>query len=250
MVEAQLDDPTVTIKSQGSAVSDKFGIIFNIDVRNFSVGDFLTLYNNNGNLNTVLTGQMAFPIGHADLWYVDIANIGYNATGKAQDEFISTGIASDGSSYQDVYVSVWYGNIGHSMAYRIFFVRNLTTQDANDAQFNQNGFGIYYAISSWDDSSTYYHLSSFDQMVILGDSIAGGQNSTVTQYVIDNQTQTITQVSSQIITQTTTQTINQGTNSFSQSIINTSSSFTLFFVLIGLILAIPFISRKRSGKLE
>ena len=190
MVRAQIPDTTPTTQGQGSATSDKFGIIFNIDVDNFTVGQFLE--NNNGayvlgkNLNQTLTGgDMSFPQGHADFWYVDMNNIGPNGTGMAQDEFISTGIASDGNAHQDVHFSVWYGNTGSatrvSMGYRLYFVRALDTGDSNDAQFTADGTGVNYAIAYWNSNSTYYHHSSFDQMVIIGNKVGNIIGSTTIQ---------------------------------------------------------------------
>lgn len=199
LVRAQVPDPTYTVKGTGSAHSDKFGIIFNIDVANFSVGDFLINYNSTANvsLDNVLTGQMQFPNGTADLWYVDVNNIGVNQTGMAQDEFISTGIASDGASHQDVHVGIWYGDLGHgSIGYRFYFVRKLNTNDPNDARFDVDGMGINYAIASWNDNSTYYHHSSFDQMVIVGNKIGVTTIGTTTITNNFNYTTTFTEQAS------------------------------------------------------
>ena len=180
MVMAQVNDATSTAKGTGSATSDKFGIIFNIDVANFTVGDFLTYYNSStNNLDNVLQGQMAFPNGHADLWYVDVGVLGTNTTGMASDRSISSGILTD--IHQYVHVGIYYGNFDHGHGYQFFFVRDLITNDSNDAQFNNNGVGINYAIASWDDSETTSHHSSFDQMVIVGDSI-GVQSTLISNF--------------------------------------------------------------------
>ena len=190
MVMAQVPDSTPTPLGTNSAVSDKFGIIFNIDVENFTVGDFLTSYNSTQtNLDLVLKGQMAFTNGHADLWYADVGKIGLNATGLAQNDFISTGVASDGGAYQNLHVSVWYGNLGHgSVGYRYYFVRALADADTNDAQFLTDGVGINYAIASWDNSSTFYHHSSFDQMVIVGQQVGGPIVSKTGIFITNNVT--------------------------------------------------------------
>ena len=236
MVMAQVADNTPTTKGQGSATSDKFGVLFNIDVANFTVGQFLV--NNNGKyvtgqpLGTTLTGgDMSFPQGHADFWYIDLNNLGYNATGMAQDEAISTGILSDGAAHQDVHVAVWYITVYHGPTavheYVYFFVRNLNTNDPNDAQFNVAGTAIHYAIAGWNDTSTFYHLSSFDQMIIVGNKFN----------VINNVTATAT------ATVTETKTV-----SGSSSVTSTASAFTMLFVLAGLFVSIPLISKYRNRK--
>lgn len=237
IVMATIDDNTPTPLNTPSATSDKFGIIFNIDVKNFTVGDFLTNYNStfdhgtNGDLNQVLSGQMGFPegAGHADLWYVDMGKTGLNTTGFAQDEYITTAILSDGASHQDVSYSIWYGvtaNHGSPVyGYRIIFVRPLDTSDPNDASFAQNGVGINYAIASWNNSATYYHHSSFDQMVIVGDQIGVVTQGTIT--VNNNMTQTITE---------------------SASVTSSLSAFTVVFVLAALAIAIPVVTYFRPRK--
>lgn len=225
MVKAQVPDTTVTAKGTASATSDKFGFIFNIDVVNFTVGQFLTNYNSTAtNLNNVLTGQMAFSTGgHADFWYVDVGTLGFNATGKAVDKSISTGILTD--TQQDVSVGIWYGNLGHgSVGYRYFFVRALNTGDKNDAQFNVNGKAIHYAIASWDGNAGAYHHSSFDQMIIVGNQFS----------VVSTQTQM------QTTTVTTTETSSK-TNT-------TTSAFTTVFVLLGLAVSVPLIAHYRKRR--
>lgn len=208
MVRAQMSDRTPTAKGTGSATSDKYGFIFNIDVVNFTVGDFLTNYNSSDtNLDSVLTGQMAFSSGgHADFWYVDVGKIGTNATGMASDKSISTGILTD--TEQDVHVSVWYGDLGHgSVGYRYYFVRPIDTKDSNDAQFNVDGTTMHYAIASWNGNSGAYHHSSFDQMIIVGNTFnLTGKSS------------------------------------------GTTSSFTAVFVVIGLVAAIPLIAHYKKRK--
>ena len=236
MVRAQVADKTYTVKGSGSSTSDKFGIIFNIDVVNFTVGDFLTSYNSTEtNLNNVLVGQMAFTSGHADFWYVDVNTIGTNATGMAQNGYIAGGVNFEtAAQYQTIYVSVWYGNLGHgSIGYRYYFVRALNTGDSNDAQFNVDGTAIHYAIASWNASQTDFHLSSFDKMIIVGNSF--NVIKTVTSTATTTQTETTTQVSTTTVT-------GQGSSS------NTSPSYTLIFVLAGLLISIPFISRMRNRK--
>ena len=81
MVMAQIPDSTYN--ATASATSDKFGIIFNIDVKNFSVGQFFQSYDSNTSLplDQVLTGNMGFPQGHADLWYVDMADPNIHVNG-------------------------------------------------------------------------------------------------------------------------------------------------------------------------
>ncbi len=217
MVKAQVPDKTPTALGTGSATSDKFGFIFNIDVVNFTVGQFLTNYNSSQtNLDNVLSGQMAFSTGgHADFWYVDVGKFGTNTTGKALDEAISSGITNDGATHQDVSVGIWYGNLGHgSVGYQYFFVRALNTGDPNDAQFNVDGAATHYAIASWDASSGAYHHSSFDQLIIVGNNF--------------NVVSTIT------VTATSSKTS------------GTTSSFTVVFVLLGLAVSIPVIAHYRK----
>jgi hypothetical protein len=242
MIMAQVSDETVTTKGQGSAHSDKFGLIFNIDVANFTVGQFFTSYTNGQSLDTTLSGDMMFPEGHADFWYVDVNDIGTNATGMAKDEAISTGILSDGGTHQDVSVSVWYISVTHGSntvhEYVYFFVRALNTGDSNDAQFDVDGTAIHYAIAGWNDNSTYYHLSSFDQMIIVGTTFdVVNHTTTMTNTVKTTETKTVKETTTAVTTVTGT-----GTAS------GTTSSFTVIFVLAGLFVSIPIIARMRSRK--
>ena len=216
MAMFEVDDTTPTTGTS-SATSDKFAVIFNIDEANFTVGDFLNNYNSSStNLDQILDGQMGFKgDGHADLWWVDMAQQKLNTTGKAMDYYISSNYVSDGSSHQDVYYAVWYGLLAvhgsrQVWGYRIWFVRSLTTDDANDVQFTTQGAGIQYAIASWQDSAAEYHHSSFDQMLVLGNEI--GIVSTVT----------------------------------SSKTSGTASAFTAAFVLAGLVIAIPVVSKLRK----
>jgi hypothetical protein len=228
MVRLSVSDST--FNNTSSATSDKFGVIFNIDVANFSVGQFITNYNNSEtNLDNVLSGQMAFTSGHADFWYVDMAKTTVNATGMAQDEAISTGILGDGATHQDVHVAVYYGAFGHggAMEYDIFFVRPLNTGDSNDAQFNVDGTAIHYAIAVWQASAATYHHSSFDQMIIVGNEFNVIHTSVQTSEVTKTETKTVT-----------------GTSTTS----GTTSSFTAIFVLAGLAVSIPLISHMRKRK--
>lgn len=239
MVSAEIPDPTYTAQFTSSVTSDKFGIIFNIDVVNFTIGQFLTNYNSTEtNLDQVLSGQMAFSSGgHADFWYVDVGKIGSNSTGMASDKFISTGILTD--TRQDIHLGVWYGDLGHSSkGYRIYFVRPVNTQDNYDAQFDQNGKGIYYAIATWDAKSAEYHQSSFDQMVVVGDQMIFNQTATqtVTTVVYQNQGQTVTETKTSTVTNNTIKTLN-----------TTASAFTILFVMIGLFLSIPLLARRKRG---
>ena len=228
MVQAQIEDPTVNNTNQ--ATSDKIGIIFNIDAKNFSVGQFLTSYVTGQPLDTTLHGIMGFSQGgHADLWMVDTSIVKANTTGMASDMYISTGILTDAK--QNVSVWVWYGNIGHGhMGYQYYFVRPLNTGDVNDAQFDVAGTPIYYAVAHWDASWTVYHDSSFDQMVVVGNSVDG----------ITARTTTETKTSVQ--TQTETKTITTSNTS------GTTSSFTAVFVLAALAVSIPLISHMRKRK--
>jgi hypothetical protein len=221
MAMFEVDDTTPSYAS--SATSDKFGVIFNIDEANFTVGDFLNTYNSSAtNLDKVLDGQMGFKgDGHADLWWIDMADTKVNTTGKAMDYYISTNYLSDGSTKQDVSYAVWYGLLAvHGptkvYGYRIWFVRSLTTNDSNDAQFKV-GTGVHYAIASWDNSAAEYHHSSFDQMVVIGNELGGVSISTVT---VTGETKTS----------------------------GTASAFTAAFVLAGLAVAIPVISKMRRRK--
>ena len=219
MVRAQVSDSTYNASS--STTSDKFGLIFDIDVANFTVGDFLTNYNATAtNLDNVLTGQMAFSSGHADFWYVDLAKNPVNQSSMAMDDYISGGINSDGASHQDVHVAVWFGGYGHGKAleYDYIFVRSLSTNDPNDAQFNVDGTAIRYAVAHWDASSSTYHYSSFDQAIVVGDNLNVIQTTSVVQ------TSTVTVTKSATTTSGTT------------------SSFTIVFGLAALVVCIPFIS--------
>jgi hypothetical protein len=229
MVHASVPDATFNNTSKAS--SDKFGIIFNIDVVNFTVGQFITSYNfGTKDLDQTLSGQMAFTNGHADFWYVDMADVTVNSTGMAKDEAISTGILSDGVSHQDVHMSVFYGGYGHanSLEYDFFFVRALNTNDPNDAQFNVAGTQIHYAVAAWNNSASYYHHSSFDQMVIVGNQF--------------NMVKTTTSVQTSTVTETKTTTASTSKTS------GTTSSFTAVFVLAGLVVSIPLISHMRKRR--
>ena len=234
---AMFEIPDATHTNATSATSDKFAVLFNIDEANFTIGDFFSYYNrSDSSLDTRLSGQMGFKNdGEADMWYVDTATTGFNTTGKAQDEYISTNYNSDGASHQDVYYALWYGVLAvHGSVewgYRIWFVRSLTTNDPNDVQFNQDGNGIYYAIAAWDHSEYEYHHSSFDQMLIVGDHINVSVSTTLA-------TTTATKTETKQNTVTVTNTSTSGT----------TSSFTAVFVLAALAVSIPLISRMRHKK--
>lgn len=220
MAMMEIDDTTPTGTATPSTSSDKFGVIFNIDSVNFTVGDFLNYYNSSDtNLNTVLDGQMGLNDGHADLWWIDTHDTGTNTTGKALDYYITSNFLKDATS-QDVSFALWYGLLAtHGSTkvygYRLWFVRSLTTSDSNDVQFH-NGDAVRYAIATWDNSNNEYHHSSFDQMLVVGDEIGGMQTVTVTE-----------------------------TQSGSSTTSGTASAFTTVFVLVGLALAIPVLSKYR-----
>jgi hypothetical protein len=227
MVMASITD--VTAGTTSKSTSDKFAIIFNIDVINFTVGDFLTSYNSSStNEDDTLTGQMGFKNGHADMWYVDTSSQALNSSGIAMDYYISSNYQSDGTDKQDVSYGLHYGAVAHdgSKGYRFFFVRPLTTSDNNDVQFNIEGQGIYYAIAYWNNSRFTYHLSSFDQMVVVGDKL-------LTPTTVTNEKTVTNNVS---VTVTTTETS------------ASTSSFTMVFVLAGLLVAIPVIANMRRRK--
>lgn len=230
MVMAQVNDPTPTTKGTSAATSDKFGIIFNVDVVNFTVGQFLTSYNSTAtNLNNVLSGQMAFSTGgHADLWYVDVGTIGTNTTGYAVDKSISTGITTDPSSEQNVQVGIYFGGFDHGSGYQYFFVRPISPVNSNTDQVNfaKNGQSIHYAIAWWNNEQAEYHHSSFDQMVIVGNQF--------------NVIQTSTQLQTTTVTTTTT--------ASSSKTSGTTSSFTVVFVLAALVISIPIVSHYRRRR--
>lgn len=217
MVKAQVNDPTPTAKGTSSATSDKFGIIFNVDVVNFTVGQFLTNYNSSAtNLNDVLSGQMAFSTGgHADFWYVDVGTTGVNTTTTAVDKSISTGITTDPSSEQNVQVGIYYGNFDHGHGYDYYFVRPLSPVNNNtdQANFATNGTAIHYATAWWNNEQREFHHSSFDQMVIVGNEF--------------NVIQTVTAT---------------GKTS------GTTSSFTAVFVLAALVISVPLVAKYRKRK--
>ena len=206
-------------------------MLFNINESKFTIGDFFTYYNrSDSSLDTRLSGQMGFKNdGEADMWYVDTATTGFNTTGKASDEYITTTIFKDRSTQQDVYYALWHGVLavhsnGPEYGYRIWFVRNLTTNDPNDVQFNDLGNGINYAVAWWDNSQNEYHHSSFDQMLIVGDVI--GLNTVTTSF-----TQTDTELSNVTIVSTAPASI--------------STTVTTFSIVIGLAVvavALPIIT--------
>jgi hypothetical protein len=229
MIMAQFTDPTLGSTSS-KTTSDKFAIIFNIDVVNFTVGQFLGSYNSTADEADALSGQMGFTNGHADLWYADTAIGGVNTTSNLGDYNIASNYASDGTDKQDVSYAMQYGKVAFdgSKGYRVYFVRALTTSDTNDVQFT-NGKAIKYAIAQWDNSRWTYHYSSFDQMVVVGNELAGEMTVTNTATVTNNNNVTVT------VTGTTTPS-------------GTTSSFTVIFVLAGLVVAIPVIANMRRRK--
>jgi hypothetical protein len=229
MFMASITDPTIGSTSS-KTTSDKFAIIFNIDVVNFTVGDFLGAYNSTADEADALSGQMGFPNGHADMWYADTAVGGINTTSKLGDYNIASNYASDGTDKQDVSYAMQYGSVAHdgSLGYRVYFVRALTTSDTNDVQFTE-GMGIHYAIARWDNSRWTYHYSSFDQMVVVGNELAGKMTVTEQNTVTNTNEVTVT------VTGTTTPS-------------GTTSSFTVIFVLAGLVVAIPVIANMRKRK--
>jgi hypothetical protein len=219
MVMARISDSSVGGTTK--ATSDKFGIIFNIDSANFSVGNFINSYNSSAPLDDAVNGQMALNDGHADFWYVDTSVNAINASSKAADMYISSNYLTDGTGAQDVDVGVYY----RSSRYYIYLVRALTTTDANDVQFTKDGTAIKIALATWDNERFTYHMSSFDNMIILGNYTVGMGFGTTT--VTTTQKETVTA---------------SGTISAS------TSSFTIVFVLAGLAVGIPVIANIRRRK--
>lgn len=236
MVMAQVPDKT--LNNTASATSDKFGIIFNIDVVNFSVGQFLDSYNaSSSNLNQVLAGQMGFSNGQADLWYVDMANFKNGSSGLASNEFISNGIGIDSQQDQVVHVMVFFGAYSqYGYGYEYIFVRKLNTGVSTDAQFNVDGTGIHYAIAHWDATSKEYHMSSFDQMIIVGNNNIDGSNGVVNGVV--NTIDTVSVTGSNFTS----------TYSEAASITSTASTFAIVVVLALIAIAIPIITWLRPKK--
>jgi hypothetical protein len=220
MVYTRISDSTLGSNSSKST-SDKFSILWNIDSANFSVGNFIDNYNSSAPLDDVVTGQMALDDGHADMWYVDSAVHPINASSKASDMYISSNYLTDGTTKQDVDLGYYY----FGGRYYIYFVRTLTTDDSNDVQFEKDGTAILYALALWDNDRMTYHLSSFDNMVIIGDYSVGMGFGTTT--ITTTQKETVTA---------------SGTISAS------TSSFTLVFVLAGLAVGIPVIANIRRRK--
>jgi hypothetical protein len=216
MVMARYSDSTVGGNTKST--SDKFGIIFNIDSVNFSVGNFINSYNSSAPLDDVVNGQMALNDGHADFWYVDTSVNAINASSKAADMYISSNYQSDGdAATQNVDVGVYY----RGGRYYIYLVRALTTSDTNDVQFSADGTAIKIALATWDNNRFTYHMSSFDNMIILGNYSVGMGFGTTT------------------VTETKTET---------GSVSASTSSFTVVFVLAGLAVGIPVIANMRRRK--
>lgn len=230
MTMAEIPDNTQLNAS--SATSDKFGILFNIDVVNFTVGDFLTNYVTAGNI----VGQMGFANGHADLWYVDTAITGFNTSGLAQDMYISSAIISDGVGNQNVQFAIYYGHLSqYSLGYRIYFVRLLDTGGNNDVQFNQDGMTVSYAIAVWDNSAKEYHFTSTDQMLVVGNQVGAG---TITY----NYTSVSTVVNTGTVTKSVTTTETTTNVITSLSSIQTGA-YPSIFIALGILIGFAYIRR-------
>lgn len=222
MMMMEIDDNTPTGTANTSATADKFAVIFNINSVNFTVGDFLTSYVSTG----VINGQMGLKDGEADLWWIDTSVTGVNTTGTAMDYYITSNYVTDGAAHQDVKFALWYGILAVHQApvwgYRLWFVRSLTDNDPNDVQFSA-GNSVRYAIATWNDTTAEFHESSFDQMLIVGDQMAGKMTVTTSVTATATETKTITGSS-------------------------TASAFTAVFVLAGLAASVPLISYYRRRK--
>jgi hypothetical protein len=216
--KARIPDTTMTN-------TDKFAIIWNIDVSNFTVGEFLAHYSDGAT-----TGQMKFTNGHADMWWWSQSTVPANTTAKMGDYYIDTShYNNDGTGNQDVYLYPYYGGIGgygNPKGYIIYFVRALTTSDTNDVQF-EDGDGIQYALAHWDDSGYINHYSSFDKMMIVGDTI-GVVNVVTMPVTVEKTVEKTVEVSGEPS--------------------GTTSSFTVITLVAGLLFAIPVMTFLRKRK--
>lgn len=213
----QMED--VTLNTTGS--TDKLAIIFNIDVTNFSVGDFM-------DGSSLSSGEMAFSNGMADMWFWDAGVLGPNGSDSGiGDYYIDTNHYNEDTD-QDLTIGAQYGDLGaHSdNGYFVTFIRELTTDDANDVQFKE-GEMIEFAVAYWNGSGYASHISSFDKSLVVGDELG------VTEVVTETETEAITETTTEKETVTTT------------SVQSSTSAFTLVIAISALLIAIPVVARYR-----
>ncbi|MFX1512835.1 MAG: hypothetical protein ACFFCQ_09635 [Promethearchaeota archaeon] len=146
-----------------TGITDKFAIIWNIDAES-AIDNFI--YHN---------GQMKTESGKLDMWFWDASTVLPNSTGKAKDMYIDEVHYHDDTT-QDVDVGAHWGKVFENpmhekyFGYWIYFARELTTEDPNDAQFVE-GVPITYSIAYWNGSVGNDHLSSWEHTLILGDTL-------------------------------------------------------------------------------
>jgi hypothetical protein len=218
--------------------NDKFAIIWNIDVSNFTVGEFLTHYAEEGT-----SGSMSFSNGHADMWFWKASTIGANSSGATMDYYIDTSHYMADSTTNGMTYTYYggMGGFGNPSGWILTFVRELTTGDANDVQF-ETGSVIQYALAHWNDGSYVNHMSSFDKSLVVGDQIYGaGDTVTAVSTVVQTETETKSVNVTQTLKQTETETVTGEPS-------GTTSSFTLLTLVAGLAIAIPLMSYLKKRK--
>jgi hypothetical protein len=215
-----------TAKFENSTNPDMFAILFNIDAygtkadEEFSLFDFYEA----GLAMATLNGSL-------DLWWASTADFAANATGKAKDYVIGGpnggGLAPDPAADQDVYVGVHYGEIRDGvMGYNWEFTRPLTTSSVKDVQFHK-GDEIQVAVAQWNDTKVgEAHFSSYTYRMVIGELAPESVTTTAT---VDH-----------TVTNEVTTTVSSGATGGSVP------SFTIVFVMVGLLIAVPLIAKKRK----
>jgi hypothetical protein len=207
-------------KSFGDSVTpDQIALIWGDNTSAFDLQEFSKQGMNTGKSKTVL-----------DLWWVSTADFTENSTGLAKDYRITEGgkLADD---VDDVHVGVHWGvqrgNMTHpdALGYYYLFSRALDTGDAKDIQFEM-GKEYYVALAHWNDAKGDMHYSSYNERIIIGDEAAP-------EYITE--TDTVTEATTVVETNVVTTTAAA-----------TGDGFTLVFVMVGLLIAIPIVAKKRN----
>jgi hypothetical protein len=215
-----------TAQFGNSSYPDMFAILFNIDAYGTNVGEEFSLFD-----FYEMGTHMATLNGSLDLWWASTATFAENATGKAMDYKIGGdgggGLAFDGNADQDVMVGIHYGELRPGvMGYNWEFSRPLTTTSSKDVQFHA-GDEIQVAVAQWNDTNDgEAHFSSYTYRMVIGELAP--------EYVTETATVDHT------VTNEVTTTVSSAATGGSVP------SFTIVFVMVGLLIAVPLIAKKRK----
>jgi hypothetical protein len=231
MIKVRVTDVSATWGAS-SVSSDKVAILWNIDAYGETADEQFAMQ------QFTEEGAMKTQNGTLDMWYVDTGDFTVNSTGMANDMYIGTSGKSADSEASDVSVGIHYGVLRPGVSgYFYMFARELNTTNANDIQF-EFGQRYQFGLAHWNNSAGVNHWSSYDQNIVIGNS----ETIDPDHYQVDTLKYTETETEINTVTDSVTDTVTETTTAAATG----ADGFTIVFVMVGLLVAIPIVARRRK----